>query len=61
MLFVAPPGSVSDAMVAAIEREFSWISVRHVQDMYDLLLLGKVKSTCRTSRLPACPSIWTFS
>jgi len=33
MLFVAPPGSVSDAMVAAIEREFSWISVRHVQDI----------------------------
>lgn len=33
LLFVAPPGSISDAMIAAIEREFSWISVRHVQDV----------------------------
>jgi DNA-binding NarL/FixJ family response regulator len=33
MLFVAPPGSISDAMIAAIEREFSWISVRNVQEV----------------------------
>jgi DNA-binding NarL/FixJ family response regulator len=32
LLFVSPPGSVSDAMTAAIEREFPWISVRHVPE-----------------------------
>ena len=30
LLFVAPPGTVSEPMSAAIEREFGWISVRHV-------------------------------
>ncbi|WP_265516078.1 helix-turn-helix transcriptional regulator [Nitratireductor luteus] len=30
LLFVAPPGCVSDALIAAVEREFSWISVAHV-------------------------------
>lgn len=33
LLFVAPPGSVSDAMAAAIEREFVWISVRYVPEL----------------------------
>lgn len=32
LLFVSPPGSVSDAMSAAVEREFAWISVRHVPE-----------------------------
>lgn len=32
LLFVSPPGSVSDAMSAAIEREFGWISVKHVAE-----------------------------
>jgi DNA-binding NarL/FixJ family response regulator len=32
LLFVSRPGSVSDAMAAAIEREFSWISVHQVPE-----------------------------
>ncbi|WP_274425640.1 helix-turn-helix transcriptional regulator [Chelativorans sp. YIM 93263] len=32
LLFVAPPGSISEALVAAIEREFRWISVRIVPE-----------------------------
>lgn len=30
ILVVAPPGCVSNALVAAVEREFRWISVSHV-------------------------------
>lgn len=32
LLFVAPPGSISDALSAAIEREFTWITVRRVPE-----------------------------
>lgn len=32
LLFISPPGSISEAMTAAIEREFSWISVMHISE-----------------------------
>lgn len=32
LLFVAPPGNISEALVAAVEREFKWISVRIVPE-----------------------------
>lgn len=34
ILFVSPPGTISGAMEAAIEREFSWISVRHLPELH---------------------------
>lgn len=33
MLFVSPPGTISDAIEAAIERKFPWISVRHAEEL----------------------------
>lgn len=33
LLFVAPPGTVSPALAAAIEREFDWLSVKQVPDL----------------------------
>lgn len=33
LLFVAPPGNISEALAAAVEREFTWISVQIVPDM----------------------------
>lgn len=32
LLFISPPGCISDAMTAAIEREFSWVSVLQVSE-----------------------------
>ncbi|MCT8997628.1 response regulator transcription factor [Chelativorans intermedius] len=32
LLFIAPPGSVSDSMMAAVEREFGWISAHNVPE-----------------------------
>lgn len=32
LLFISPAGCISDAMTAAIEREFSWVSVMHVSE-----------------------------
>ena len=34
ILFVSPPGTISDAIDAAIEREFSWLCVRHVPELH---------------------------
>lgn len=32
LIFISPPGTISDAMTAAIEREFSWVSVINVPE-----------------------------
>ncbi len=32
LLFISPPGAISDAMMAAIEHEFDWLWIIHVPD-----------------------------
>lgn len=32
LLFISPPGAISDAMMAAIGREFDWLSIIHVTE-----------------------------
>lgn len=35
LLFIAPPGNISDSLLAAVEREFTWLTVLYAPEMKD--------------------------